>query len=86
MVIRPALSGKRRGCQLVQKIYKIQHPIFVPVPAGVCVPPPPSFPGEGGHTRLRESGWVGPNSDEGTDTGGILGIYRVRGVLTPVFR
>jgi hypothetical protein len=25
-------------------------------------------PGGGEHTRLRERGWVGPNSDDGTDT------------------
>jgi hypothetical protein len=38
-----------------------------PLTAGVCAPPPPLVPGEG-HTRLREEGVGGPNSDEGTDT------------------
>jgi hypothetical protein len=34
-------------------------------PEGECAPPP-LVPGGGGHTRLRERGGEGPNSDTGT--------------------
>ncbi len=36
---------------------------------------PPLIPKGGGHSRLRERVWVGPNSDEGTTSVGSLGTY-----------
>ncbi len=41
----------------------------IPLAAGECaLPPPHPLVRGGGHTRLRERGWVSPNSDEGTYT------------------
>jgi hypothetical protein len=45
-----------------------------PSPARECVPPPPLWFWEEGHTRWRERGWESPSSNEGTYTV-VLFIY-----------